>query len=76
MKEHELERKIDIVDRKLDLLFKALLIVPFYTKAISEKNPRAPWNKAARETTLVAREYDEILKIQNENINDPSGKQT
>jgi hypothetical protein len=69
------EEKLKLIDQKLDLLFQAILVVPFYTKAMHDKNPRAEWNKAVRETRLLAKKYDEVLKTQNENTNNFTRKQ-
>jgi len=68
------EERLEIIDAKLAVLLRAVLSEPLYIKAISAKSPNREWDKAVRESKDILKQYNEILKIQNENINNTASK--
>lgn len=65
--------KLEIVNQKIDLLFRLMLILPAFFRAVHVRRPIAEWKAAYREYIKIKNEYQKLKEY--EHYHDIASKQ-
>jgi len=61
------KQQLEIINKKLDLSLNAIAVMPIFIAAANAKDPKRIWKYGIREWEKIDKEYQEIMKNENNN---------